>query len=194
MSLKKSALVFIGILAVLLCAGCAKLGETKELPLAVTEPTPIPYDRINCDEILGTVFRSPAERTFFEENCSKWPAVVVGDEPAPSATAAPRNEPAECAAIRGKPYESNAQRTFFLQNCSQSTRLTTDASNSDRTDCNQIRGTTYRSNAEREWYNRNCGNQPEANSGQDRTNCNDIRGSSYRSPQERDWFMKNCRD
>src|SRR5215213_7861982 len=105
----------------LLCAGCVKLGESSELPLAAVQATVPPGDRISCQEILGTAFRSDNEREWFMTNCSKWPLVKVADEPAAGSVPAANapKEPPECAAIRGKPYESNQQRTWYLQNCNQ---------------------------------------------------------------------------
>lgn len=199
------SLLVLGIAAVLLTAGCVKLGESSELPLSAVEPTPVPYDRISCDEIYGTAFRSANERAWFEENCSKWPVVKVGDEPVPSGSAQQSGEPPECAAMRGRPYESNAQRTFYLQNCNQSTQNNQQQQQSqqqqpDRTNCDEIRGTPYRSANERNWFTRNCSPQQQQqqqqmlpNPGPDRTNCDEIRGGGYRSPGERQWFLQNCR-
>jgi hypothetical protein len=201
-----------------LCAGCVKLGESSELPLAAVEPTPLPPDRIACQEILGTAFRSDNERNWFIENCSKWPLVKVADE-GPGAPPPPAStEPPECAAIRGKPYESSQQRTWYLQNCNQGSRPPANqqaAANNqgnqpaqsqpqgDRTDCNAIRGTPYRSSNERNWYQQNCGGtasspaqagqQPQPAGGPDRADCNAIRGTAYRSDAERDWYNANCR-
>ncbi|MGE0057384.1 MAG: hypothetical protein AB7T32_05330 [Dehalococcoidia bacterium] len=198
----------LGIFAMVLCAGCVKLGESSELPLAAVEPTAVPGDRINCGEILGTAFRSDNERQWFMDNCSKWPLVKVPDEPAPGSSPVV-NEPAECAQIRGKPYESNQQRAWYLQNCNQNQpgqptsnnaqtqsqpQTNTTTGDPDRTDCNAIRGTPYRSNNERAWFQQNCGNSPApVTTGPDRTDCNQIRGTAYRSPAERDWFNANCR-
>jgi hypothetical protein len=158
----------------ILCAGCVKLGESSELPLAAVQATPLPPDRINCGEILGTAFRSDNERQWFMDNCSKWPLVKVADEPAPGQTGAPSApaEPPECAQIRGKPYESSQQRQWYLQNCNQNAAprtggaatpnpqpqgQTQTSGGPDRTDCNAIRGTAYRSPTERTWYIQNCG-------------------------------------
>lgn len=197
MTATRLPLILIGALAVLLCAGCVKLGESSELPLAAVQPTQVPPDRISCNEVLGTAFRSSTEREWFADNCSKWPLVKVADELQGGGPAAPSNEPPECAAIRGKPYESNQQRTWYLQNCNPNANpgaATTPqaSSGSDRTDCNLIRGTAYRSNAEREWYAKNC-SQAQQTSGPDRTDCNQIRGTSYRSDTERQWYDQNCR-
>jgi hypothetical protein len=206
-----------------LTAGCVKLGESSELPLAAVEATPVPGDRINCSEILGTAFRSDNERQWFMDNCSKWPLVKVADEgaPAPGQTQAPA-EPPECAQIRGKPYESNQQRNWYLQNCNQGSsapragttptpssqqnqQQTQTTGGPDRTDCNAIRGTAYRSAGERTWYIQNCSGstqqqstqtqtQPQTTGGPDRTDCNAIRGTAYRSPAEQLWYNANCRN
>jgi len=209
---KRAFLLVLGLFALLLCAGCVKLGESSELPLAAVEPTAIPADRINCQEILGTAFRSDEERAWFMENCSKWPLVKVADESGGSAPPA-NSEPPECTTIRGKPYESSQQRTWYLQNCNQQNGQPPAAPQQpqppanppaqaqtpggpDRTDCNAIRGTPYRSDNERNWYNQNCGNNANvapASGGPDRTDCNAIRGTAYRSPAERDWYNANCR-
>ena len=183
MSGRRAVPIVLGLIAMVLCAGCVKLGESSELPLAAVQATPIPPDRINCGEILGTAFRSDNERQWFMDNCSKWPLVKVADEPAPGQAqpqAAAPQEPSECAQIRGKPYESSQQRQWFLQNCNQGTapppgaaatpipdtRQQQTISGPDRTDCNAIRGTPYRSAAERAWYIQNCGTtnaQPQPN-------------------------------
>ena len=169
----------LGFIALLLCTGCIKLGESSELPRSAVEPTAVPADRISCQEILGTAFRSENERNWYIENCSKWPLVRVADEAAAPPGAPPaNNEPPECAAIRGKPYESNQQRNWYLQNCNQNgAPAAPTAANQqqpppppnqpaaqnqpqgggDRTDCNAIRGTAYRSAGERIWYAQNCG-------------------------------------
>jgi hypothetical protein len=210
----RALLLIIGFLAVVLCAGCVKLGESSELPLAAVEATPTPVDRVNCGEILGTAFRSDNERQWFMDNCSKWPLVKVPDE-ASAPAAATVNEPPECAQIRGKPYESTQQRTWYLQNCnqnqpggqqpatnsqaqSQQLSQTQTTSGPDRTDCNAIRGTAYRSNNERTWYQQHCGTSvqsaPLVTTGPDRTDCNAIRGTAYRSPAEQSWYNANCRN
>jgi hypothetical protein len=79
--------------------------------------------RQDCNAMMGTAFRSTEERQWFEQNCSRWPAVAVAQIPA----AAPRPQPGapnviqgdkpECAAMRGKPYANEQDRTWFLQNC-----------------------------------------------------------------------------
>jgi hypothetical protein len=203
----RAILLVLGCVAAVLCAGCVKLGESSELPLAAVEPTAVPPDRTDCGEILGTAFRSDNERQWFMDNCSKWPLVKVPDEPDTSTATTP-SEPPECAQIRGKPYESAQQRNFYLQNCNQNQPNQPANSNTqaqqptpvpatngpDRTDCNAIRGTPYRSNNERSWFQQNCGNTaPPVTTGPDRTDCNQIRGTAYRSPAERDWYNANCR-
>lgn len=185
--------------ALILCSalflsGCVRLGESSELPLLPQEPTPQPVDRIACQEIFGTAFRSESERQWFQQNCSTWPPVAVADEPIRSTSSSA--EPAECAAMRGRPYESNEQRTWFLQNCSgnRAAAAVSPGEAAERRDCDAIRGTPYRSNAERTWYMQNCSTaQTQVTSGPDRTDCAAIRGTAYRSAAEREWFLSNCR-
>jgi hypothetical protein len=155
-------LPFIAFLA-LLCTACVTKGESSELR-AVGPPAALP-DRISCEQILGSAYRSDAERAWFHQNCSQWPPVKVDPAPAPASAngQAPANgEPPECASIRGRPYESSQQREFFLKNCHRpaSPQPATTTGNvpaaGDRTDCNAITGTPYRSERERGWYLQNC--------------------------------------
>jgi hypothetical protein len=76
----RAILLVLGCVAAVLCAGCVKLGESSELPLAAVEPTAVPPDRTDCGEILGTAFRSDNERQWFMDNCSKWPLVKVPND------------------------------------------------------------------------------------------------------------------
>src|SRR3954451_16632829 len=84
--------------------------------------------RHDCNAMMGTAFRAQEEREWFEQNCSKWPAVALaqaappaapGQQPGqqPSAASVIQGETPECAAKRGKPYTSEQDRTWFLQNC-----------------------------------------------------------------------------
>jgi hypothetical protein len=88
--------------------------------------------RQDCNTILGTAFHSQEEREWFEQNCSKWPAVALAQvpaaappppgqpapgQPAPAGGTTIQGETPECAAMRGRPYSSEQQRTWFLQNC-----------------------------------------------------------------------------
>lgn len=80
--------------------------------------------RHDCNAMMGTVFRATEEREWFEQNCSRWPAVAVAQAqaPAPSqpqtggATTIQGDSP-DCAAMRGRPYSSEQDRAWFLQNC-----------------------------------------------------------------------------
>jgi len=80
--------------------------------------------RHDCNAMMSTAFRATEEREWFEQNCSKWPAVAVAQAAAP-ASGAPQSGAAtvtqgdspECAAKRGKPYTSEQDRAWFLQNC-----------------------------------------------------------------------------
>src|ERR1044072_5477360 len=69
--------------------------------------------RENCDQILGTPFRSPDERQWFQDNCSKWPPtnyeeIIVKGQSQPDSAA--------CAAMRGRPYRNDTDRQWFLSN------------------------------------------------------------------------------
>jgi len=85
--------------------------------------------RQDCNAIMGTAFRSTEEREWFEQTCSRWPAVALAQVPAAAPPAAPaasqrpsapnqiQGDTPECAAKRGKPYANEQDRTWFLQNC-----------------------------------------------------------------------------
>jgi len=84
--------------------------------------------RHDCNAMLGTAFHGTEEREWFEQNCSRWPAVAVAQiaaaappapgQPQPNApTSVVQGDSPECAAKRGKPYTSEQDRTWFLQNC-----------------------------------------------------------------------------
>jgi hypothetical protein len=79
--------------------------------------------RHDCNAMMATAFRATEEREWFEQNCSKWPAVAVAQAasaPAPGqpgASTVVQGDTPECAAKRGKPYTSEQDRTWFLQNC-----------------------------------------------------------------------------
>jgi hypothetical protein len=80
--------------------------------------------RHDCNAMMGTAFRATEEREWFEQNCSKWPAVAVAQAsgpapgaPQPGAATLIQGETPECAAKRGKPYTSEQDRAWFLQNC-----------------------------------------------------------------------------
>jgi len=79
--------------------------------------------RHDCNAMLGTAFRATEEREWFEQNCSRWPAVALAQipaaapEPQPSAPKVIQGETPQCAAMRGKPYANEQDRTWFLQNC-----------------------------------------------------------------------------
>ncbi len=121
--------------------------------------------RDNCNEILGTAFRSAEERQWFQQNCSKWPPTNFGDMAI--ARTSQQDSPA-CAAMRGRPYNTDAERQWFLTNCPgtgtgqpAAAAGAPDAGNSgpDRNDCNAIAGTPYRSATEQVWYYRYCTGQ-----------------------------------
>jgi hypothetical protein len=123
--------IFVGLvqLALLAAIGCMSVPNLDAGPT----PTPVLQDRTDCGEILGTAFRSSAERDWFTENCSAWArdtlGPVVAAAPAnggqPAATATPTSEEARCAQMRGKPYENPEARAWFLANCEASGARTT---------------------------------------------------------------------
>jgi hypothetical protein len=58
----------------LLASACVSIPSIKpDLPPA-SEPAPL-VDRISCDQIFGTAFRSEQERSWFLENCSQWGSI-----------------------------------------------------------------------------------------------------------------------
>src|SRR5512143_2271312 len=80
--------------------------------------------RHDCNAMMGTAFRATEEREWFEQNCSKWPAVNLAQAAAPAPGQPPagastviQGDTPECAAKRGQPYSSEQDRTWFLQNC-----------------------------------------------------------------------------
>jgi hypothetical protein len=99
-------------------------------------------DRQNCDEIRGTPYRSPTERTWFQSNCG---AQVVTSGP----------DRTNCNEIRGTAYRSPTERAWFQANCGANAVT----SGPDRTNCDEIRGNAYRSPNERAWFQANCGGQ-----------------------------------
>jgi hypothetical protein len=108
-------------LALLAAIGCVTVPNLDAGPTA----TPVLQDRTDCGEILGTAFRSSAERDWFTEHGSAWardtlgPVVTAasanGGQPAPTTT--PTSEDVRCAQMRGKPYENADARAWFLANC-----------------------------------------------------------------------------
>jgi hypothetical protein len=191
------------LLTLLLVAGCVKSGSAQlQVDLLEAENADTP-DRADCAEIYGTAFRSETERTWFEENCSRWPLVDVPetrpstpppannsarnrDEASPTPQAGDRQN---CDEIRGTRYRSAAERSWYQENCGANQQQ---SSGPDRTNCNEIRGTTYRSHAERAWFQANCGAGSSPSGGPDRTSCSAIRGTTYRSDAERAWYQANC--
>ena len=84
--------------------------------------------RQDCNAIMGTVFRSGEERTWFEENCSRWPAPLGApvsmppeppqSQPVPSRAPVVSGERPECAALRSRPGLPEPERLWFQANCS----------------------------------------------------------------------------
>ena len=159
-------------MAASLAAACVGVTEFEAIP----EPTPMPPDRTDCGEVLGSAFRSQGERDWFVANCSAWEQATLGAiEPAPPAapvapTGAPAQPPAaqaqppappagenpRCAQMRGQPYANAADRAWFLANCTGTAAQPSFDPGPDRFSCDEIRGTRYRSGNERNWYLQNC--------------------------------------
>lgn len=153
----------------MLTTGCLAVSEMAHVP----SPTPAPQARADCGEIMGTAFRSDAEREWFSKECSAWTDRTLGavtPTPKPEASATPpanRNDDTHrlvrerCDRMRGQLYDSREQRVWYQQNCealgggdAAATDQATPVAN--RADCTRIRGTEYRSNQERDWYRANC--------------------------------------
>src|ERR1044071_9859610 len=105
-----------------LAVGCRSYEPPKRDASALSQrETGIRHD---CNAMMGTAFRATEEREWFEQNCSRWPAVAVAVA-APPAAGAPtsgastviQGDTPECAAKRGNPYTSEQDRAWFLQNC-----------------------------------------------------------------------------
>jgi len=80
--------------------------------------------RQDCNAMMGTAFRAAEERSWFEANCSKWPAVSAAvvpaapvGQPQPSQPGVVQGDTPECAAMRGRPYGNEQERQWFLANC-----------------------------------------------------------------------------
>jgi hypothetical protein len=119
MSLTRRVLLLLVPLAALAIACTSYEPPKRESALAHRETGM----RQDCNAMMGTAFRGAEERTWFEENCSKWPAVAVAQIPPAPAAAQPgaptviQGETPECAAMRGRPYGNEQERTWFLTNC-----------------------------------------------------------------------------
>jgi hypothetical protein len=138
--------------------------------------------RHDCNTILGSSFHNTEERDWFEQNCSKWPAValqVIAPAPAPAQPGQPpppaviQNETPECAAMRGKPYGSEQDRNWFLQNCIRpeapppapnnvqpqvrpASIAPTPVVNANAAVCDTLRRTPNPSDEQRRWYFTYC--------------------------------------
>jgi hypothetical protein len=144
--------------------------------------------RYDCNTILGTAFHNQEERDWFEQNCSKWPAVALVHVPAappqqqrqpgapPPATTI-QGETPECAAMRGRPYNSEQERTWFLQNCLRpevpvapsgnpvppqvqraGAQQPAPVVNANAAVCDTLRRSPYVTDEQRRWYFTNCNN------------------------------------
>ena len=133
--------------------------------------------RQDCNAMMGTAFRGPEERTWFEENCSKWPAVPVAvfapapaGQPQPGQPSVIQGDTPECAAMRGRPYANEQERNWFLQNCirqeaprpaapvaSQPAAAPPAApANPNAAVCETLRRTPNPTDAQRRWYFTYC--------------------------------------
>jgi len=163
----------------LLAAACSSYEPPKRNETALSKiETGIRHD---CNAMLGTAFRATEEREWFEQNCSKWPAVAVaqaapapppGQQPAPAASVVQGDTP-ECAAKRGKPYTSEQDRAWFLQNCLRPEVTTASAAgqvqaprpvvaqptpvvNANAAVCDTIRRSPNATDEQRRWYFTYC--------------------------------------
>jgi hypothetical protein len=136
--------------------------------------------RHDCNAMMNTAFRAPEEREWFEQNCSKWPAVAVAQAAPPAAPGQPtagastiQGDTPECAARRGKPYTSEQDRAWFLQNCirpevpapntgnlqtqpRQPVVQPSPAVNANAAVCDTLRRTPNPSDEQRRWYFTYC--------------------------------------
>src|SRR5437868_2710671 len=99
------ALVPLAVLA----AACSSYEPPKRDASAVSKlDTGIRHD---CNAMMGTAFRATEEREWFEQNCSKWPAVALAQAvpPAPG-TPQPGAQPGAATVIQGDTPECAAKR------------------------------------------------------------------------------------
>src|SRR5215216_6596751 len=68
--------------------------------------------RHDCNAMLGTAFRATEERQWFEQNCSKWPAVALAQAAPPPAPGQqqPAQQPSAASVIQGETPECAAKR------------------------------------------------------------------------------------
>jgi hypothetical protein len=144
--------------------------------------------RHDCNAMLNTAFRATEEREWFEQNCSKWPAVAVAQaapaaapsQPAqPSAASAIQGETPECAAKRGKPYTSEQDRTWFLQNCIRP-EAPAPAPNANP------------ANAQPQLQQRPVVAQPTPATNANAAVCDTIRRAQNPSDEQRRWYFTYC--
>ena len=138
--------------------------------------------RHDCNAMLGTAFRATEEREWFEQNCSRWPAVALasilpaapGQQPGqPGAATVIQGETPQCAAMRGRPYNNETERAWFLQNCirpevpaanpavpnntqQRPGAAPTSLSSSTAAVCETLRRIPNPTDAQRRWYLTNC--------------------------------------
>jgi hypothetical protein len=66
-------LVLLSVIG-LLASACVSIPSVKPNLPPAPEPAPV-VDRISCDQIYGTAFRSEQEQEWFLQNCSQWGAI-----------------------------------------------------------------------------------------------------------------------
>jgi len=169
--------------------------------------------RSDCGAILGTAFRSPEERDWYNGNCSHWPLTKFGDTAAPLGPVA-----AGCAAMAGKPYSSPDARGWFLQNCSGPNAQAAQANpntpppppgavpaavnvpgapapNTPLPPPGAVPVDANVPPAEAQPPVQPVVAAPPAPvllPAPDRHDCNAIRGTAYNSQSERNWYLTNC--
>src|SRR4051812_16734683 len=84
--LRISRLLLLLLPLALLVAACSSYEPPKPDTSALSKlETGVRHD---CNAMLNTAFRAPEEREWFEQNCSKWPAVALA-QIAPAAAPPP---------------------------------------------------------------------------------------------------------
>jgi hypothetical protein len=196
----KYLIVFTLSLLGILTVGCAGEGYAAPKP-DVTSIGLAGQQRDDCNQIMGTPFRSVEERHWFEENCSKWPPTKFET----LATVRGKTDSPECAAMRGKPYASAADRQWFQTNCTGAGSANQDPAvfaSTPNSSCspaavplpaNNVNGDVRAGSQQQQWQSQTqicvaIGGSTKP----DRTDCNAIRGTSYSSAAEQAWYQQNC--
>jgi hypothetical protein len=184
--------------------GCLTVSNLEHVPT----PAPVPPDRQDCGEILGTAFRSSAEQAWFTENCSAWAATTLGRveipiQPTGQQPDGSRNSRANDLNLQDRDGEDDDERNRDDRDRDRP------QDEDDVRRCDQLRGRPYQQPGDREWFLQNCLNrtdgdrEDEQDDGQDRNDqleanqtedldCGRLAGRPYESPQQRDWYLANC--